>query len=171
MREMPNFTSVKLQRAPGDADYRKTIQAFRQWAGPHVHLGAAGVLTPSENNMCLLYDRLMDQLETIGVTLGEMHGSTLSYSATLPADLSGALQVYMRVGIDEDVWITGMAIVEKKPKYELEWKFQLTERARKLSAATFFDRNGIEHDINIDLLSEEVEVARLAASARTRSVT
>lgn len=176
MKDMPDFTAVLLPRAPDAPEYRATIRAFRQWAGPHVHLGEAGVFLPNKDGYLLLFDLFLDRLEALGVTLGEMYGSTLSYTAGSEASLTEraqTLQMHMRIDPSEDVWITGMSVVEQERGNPARWCWQLTHQAYDLTVATSLDQNGVKHDTDTNALAESVaaEGARLAALARDSTET
>lgn len=158
MKSMPNFTPVQLPDTPDDPEYWAAMHAFRAWAGPHAYLGAAGVSVPASNGFLHLTKSLVDRIGELGLELYATHGSTLSYTATIPA--GGArlpvgtetLRMHMRVDPGESVWITGMEVINFRSS-SLEWRFRLTPGACNLAVAALFDQNGVEHDIDAETLA------------------
>jgi hypothetical protein len=174
MRHMPNFTPVRLPSAPKDADYRKVIGAFRQWAGPHVYLGEAGKFVAGKEGELLLHELAVDHIIALHMTVREMYGSTLSYTAKAPdgaipssAGFVEVIKVHMRVDPGSVIWITGLSAEKENPSGRLEWLFQLTPQARELAIASFLESNGVDPGVDVRALVNAVEAEgdRLAALA------
>lgn len=172
MRTMPNFVSVRLPSDPGAPDYRAAIEAFRQWAGPHVYLGAAGMFATGKEGDFLLYEIAVDKIIALYLTLSEMYGSTLSYTAepsieAIPssAGLVEVIKVHMRIDPEAVIWVTGLSVVKEDSLGKPAWQFQLTREARKLAIASFLEANGVDPELDVAALSAivEGEGRRLAA--------
>lgn len=176
MQHMPKFTPVRLPSAPKDPDYRKVIDAFRQWAGTHVHLGEAGKFVAGKEGELVLHELAVDHIIALHMTVSEMYGSTLSYTAKPPIDAipSSAgfvevIRVHMRVDPGSAIWITGLSAVKEDLSGKPEWQFQLTPRARELAIASFLESNGVDPGVDVWALvnAAEAEGDRLAALARS----
>jgi len=158
LKSMPYFTPVPLPDAPDAPEYWAAMQAFRAWAGPYVYLGAANADVPGEDGFFQLKKSLLDRIDGLGLTLNVMYGSTLSYTATIPAGDARlpagteTLRMQMRIDPYESVWITGFEVVNIRSR-SLEWRFRLAPGARDLAMATLFDQSGVEHDIDHEMLT------------------
>jgi hypothetical protein len=173
---MPNFSPVRLPSAPKDPDYRKVIDAFQQWAGPHVHLGEAGKIAAGKVGELVLHELAVDHIIELNLTVREMSGSMLSYTAKAPAaalpssaGFVEVIRVHMRVDPGSIIWITGLSAVKENPIGKLEWRVQLTPRARELAIVSFLENNGVDTGVDVFALSDAVEAEgdRLAALARS----
>lgn len=180
MRTMPNFAPVRLPSDPGAPDYRAAIAAFRQWAGPHVYLGEAGKFVTGKEDELLLYELAVDHIIAMHLTVSEMYGSTLSYTAKPQVDAipSSAgfvevIKVHMRFDPEAVIWITGLSVVKEDPSGKPAWQFQLTREARKLAIASFLEAKGVDTGLDVAALASivEDEGRRLTALAKARSRT
>jgi hypothetical protein len=146
------------------------IEAFRRWAGSHVHLGAVGVFAAGEEGELLLHERAVDRICALHLVPSEAYGTTLSYTAEAPTNavvpdtgVVEVLQVHMRVDPGSVIWVTGMAIVERIGFSVMSltgnaWRIQLTPIARKLAIAMFLEDNGVDPGLDVSALSDAVEV-------------
>jgi hypothetical protein len=172
---MPNFTHMHLPIGPKSPDYRKVINEFREWAGPHVYLGAAGKFVAGKDGELLLHQLAVDHIIALHMTVSEMYGSTLSYTAEPPEDAPPSstgfvevIQVHMRIDPGSVIWITGLSVVKENLTEKPAWQFQLTPQARKLAIASFLKDNGVDPGLDVEALvaSIESEGDRLAALAK-----
>lgn len=163
-RHMRNFTPIQLRSAPDDPDYHKAIKAFRRWAGPHVHVGEAGVFAAGKEGELILRELVVNRICALHLVPSELYGCAMSYTAETPASavrsnagIVEALKLHMRVDTGSAIWITGMAIVERESSEAAEWQFQLTPQARQLAVASFLNKNGVNPEVEINALAEAVE--------------
>jgi hypothetical protein len=174
MRHMPNFTPMHLSNDANDPHYLRAIKAFRRWAGPHVHLGEAGVIGGGKEDELLLHKIAIDRIIELHLTVREMYGSALSYTAKPPVDAvpSSAgfvevIRVHMRIDPGSVIWITGLSAVKEDLTRKPEWRFQLTPQARELAIASFLESNGVDTGVDVFARSNAIEAEgdRLAALA------
>jgi hypothetical protein len=164
MKKMTTFTPVRLPTAPDNPDYRATIAAIRQWAGPRVHFGAADQLVTGEHEELLLHELVVARICALKLVPSEAYGSTLTYTAETPSDAATpdtgaveALQLHMRVEPGAVIQIVGVSVVERGISEEPDWCFRLTSKAHDLSIATFLDDNGVDPGVDVLTLANAIE--------------
>jgi len=175
---MPNFIPILTPSKPGDPDYQKAVVAFQKWARTDVHLGDAGVFAVGEDEELVLHKLTVDHIIALNLTISEMYGSTLTYSAKAPDDAipSSAgfvevISIHMRVDPGSVIWITGLSAVKEYPSAQTEWRVQLSPEARVLAIASFLENNGVDPGVDVCALSGAIEAEgdRLAALAETET--
>lgn len=173
MKKMHNFTRVRLPGTVNNPDYVQAIEAVRKWAGPNVYLGDAGLLTPEQEDHLPLFQRLADRALDLCLSVDELAGSKITYTATVPEDLgySGSLEVTMLANEAGEVWVTSISVIgavpEITPETEREipahiqirrsqWRFKLSPNARSLAAGLMLAERGVEHEIDTDSLIDQI---------------
>ena len=145
-----------------------------------VYLDEAGKFVTGKEDELLLYELAVDHILALHITVSEMYGSTLSYTAKPPFDAipSSAgfvevIKVHMRIDPEAVIWITGLSVVNEDHSWKPAWQFQLTREARKLAIASFLEANGVDTGLDVAALASivENEGRRLAALARASSGT
>lgn len=173
-RHMPNFTPMHLPNNANDPHYLRAIKAFRRWAGPHVHLGEAGVIGSEKDGELLLHKITIDHVIALHLTVCEMYGATLTYTPEAPANAipSSAgfvevIRVHMRIDVGSVLWIDGFSTVKEDNSEMTKWRVQLTPQARDLAIASFLESNGVDPAVDVFAMSNAVEAEgkRLAALA------
>lgn len=179
-KHMPDFKPIKLPVDEVSDEYKATIATFREWAGHMVYLGDALPASDTDGGWFILYKGLMDRLDDINMTINEMTGSKATYSAMIPGPgepspvWKGCMKMSMCFDERGDVWITGLSFDEPKAEYfpdvdsilspraqieRKKWTFHLTTTALTVTAAEFFDRHGIVHDVDKNALVDWLEAA------------
>lgn len=173
MKKMHNFTRVRLPGTVNNPDYFEAIEAVRKWAGPDVYLGDAGLLIPEQEDYLPLFQRLVDRALDLCLSVDELAGSKITYTATVPEDLgySGSLEVTMSADESGEVWVTSMSVIDAVPEItpdaereipahiqlrRSKWRFKLSPNARALAEGLMLEERGVEHKRDTDSLIERI---------------
>lgn len=177
-RKMPNFKPIQLPVNEVSPEYKAAFEKFRAWAGHDVYLGDADPFKGIKEDCFFMYYCFMERILDLDLSSVELSGSKVTYVAKVfgqnkpTKELKGCLKMSLIVDVEGYPWITGLSIVdlevERYPDLESnlstraqfdrrKWTFDLTENARKIAAAVYFNRVGIIHDVDIWSLLDQFE--------------